>query len=122
MIGDNFATPQAPGRGVTIGESLQITGREWLDMVRTPREQAELKAELIAPFRFLRRFIYLAVLGSGSLGAFIFALKALAGKPNSLPNLGVQVVVVAIATGLWRWESQRHQRLVNRLNQWERRQ
>lgn len=43
-------------------------------------EQVRLLTELAAPYRSLRRFIYLAVGFSATIGAFVFFFRALAGR------------------------------------------
>ncbi|MBE9196412.1 DUF3493 domain-containing protein [Synechocystis sp. LEGE 06083] len=66
-----------------------------------------LKAEAEAPYRGLRKFIYLGLGASGMIGVFIFSLRLLAGyDPREiLPNLALQLGVVALMAGLFRWES-----------------
>lgn len=58
---------------------------------------ARLQAEAKAPYRGLRRFIYIAFGASGGLGAFIFLLKLIAGQDvgQTLPNLALQLGLVA---------------------------
>ncbi len=58
---------------------------------------ARLQAEAKAPYRGLRRFIYIAFAASGGLGAFIFLLKLVAGQDvgQTLPNLALQLGLVA---------------------------
>jgi hypothetical protein len=67
---------------------------------------ARLKAEAIAPYRGLRRFMYYAFAASGAIGGFIFLTQLLAGNNpgDVLPNLGVQVGVVALMVWLLRLE------------------
>lgn len=67
---------------------------------------ARLKAEAKAPYKGLRKFIYGAVGASGAIGAFIFFTQLLAGRDvgNALPNLGVQLGVIAIVVILFRLE------------------
>jgi len=69
---------------------------------------ARLKAEAAAPYRGLRKFIYGAIAASGLLGGFIFLTQLLAGRAleTTLPNLGVQVGVVALMVLLFRLEGQ----------------
>lgn len=76
-----------------------------------PEQYARLKAEITAPYRGLRKFIYLVCGASGSIGAFIFFTQLLAFRDvdSALPNLALQVGVVALMVVLWRWE-QRGQR------------
>ncbi|MEA5571280.1 DUF3493 domain-containing protein [Calothrix sp. UHCC 0171] len=77
-----------------------------------PQTYARLKAEASAPYRGLRRFFYLAVAGSGFIGAFIFLTKILAGRDieTALSNLAVQVAVIAVAAFLWRWEQRQEEK------------
>lgn len=70
---------------------------------------ARLRAEAKAPYRPLRKFIYLAFGISGALGAFIFIVQIAAQRDvaEALPNLGVQIVVVALMAILFRWDSKK---------------
>ncbi|NJN29959.1 MAG: DUF3493 domain-containing protein [Synechococcales cyanobacterium RM1_1_8] len=70
----------------------------------SPEKYARLKAEAKAPFRGLRRFLYLGFAASGAMGGFIFLTQALAGRDVSqaLPNLAVQLGVVGLMVGLLR--------------------
>jgi len=73
----------------------------------SPEKYARLKAEAIAPYRGLRKFVYVAFGASGAIGAFIFLLKLLAGQQvsSTLPNLALQVGLVALMVWLFRLES-----------------
>ncbi len=75
-------------------------------------QYARLKAEAVAPYSGLRKFIYIACGGSGLVGAFVFFFQVLAGRDieNALPNLALQLGVVAIVIILWRWEQGKNQR------------
>ena len=68
---------------------------------------ARLKAELAAPYRGLRKFVYISFAASGLIGAFIFITQILAGRDveAALPNLGIQIGVVALMVWLFRLES-----------------
>jgi Low psii accumulation1 / Rep27 len=79
---------------------------------QNPEQYARLKAEIAAPYRGLRKFIYVACGASGFTGAFIFFFKVLAGKniESALPNLLLQIGVVALMIFLWRWEERRQKR------------
>ena len=70
----------------------------------SPEKYARLQAEAKAPYRGLRRFIYLAFAASGGLGAFIFLLKAIAGQElgQTLPNLALQLGLIATVVWLWK--------------------
>ncbi len=70
------------------------------------QQYARLKAEAVAPYKGLRKFIYIACGASGFIGAFIFLSQLLAGRDveSTLPNLGLQVGVVVLMIFLWRWE------------------
>jgi hypothetical protein len=65
-----------------------------------------LVAESKAPYKGLRKFIYASLGGSGAIGGFVFFTKILAGRDvaQSLPNLALQIGVVALMVFLFRWE------------------
>ncbi|NJL09634.1 MAG: DUF3493 domain-containing protein [Calothrix sp. SM1_7_51] len=71
-----------------------------------PQLYARLKAEAAAPYRSFRKFIYFTCAASGFIGAFIFFLQLIAGRniDNALPNLAVQIGVIALMIFLWRLE------------------
>ncbi|WP_338431569.1 DUF3493 domain-containing protein [Synechococcus elongatus] len=71
-----------------------------------PEQRARLQAEVAAPYRGLRRTFYGVFAASGAIGAFIFLLKAIAGESlaTTLPNLALQIGVVALMIGLLRLE------------------
>lgn len=71
-----------------------------------PELYARLRAESKAPYRGLRQFVYIALGGSGFVGAVVFLSQAIAGKDmgSTLPNLMLQVGVVAAMIWLYRWE------------------
>jgi ATP/ADP translocase len=71
-----------------------------------PELYAQLRAELKTPYRGLRQFIYVSFGASGFIGAFIFLMQVLAGRDVSaaLPNLALQVGVVALMVWLFRLE------------------
>lgn len=72
-----------------------------------PERLAQLKAELKAPYRGLRQFVYIACAASGFIGAVIFLTQLLAGRAavaTVLPNLALQVGVVALMVWLFRLE------------------
>ncbi|WP_448380680.1 DUF3493 domain-containing protein [Gloeomargarita sp.] len=70
------------------------------------------QAEIQAPYRGLRQFIYLAFALSGGVGAFIFATDLLAGEANlrTFVNLLLQLGLLAAMVWLWRWERRHGQR------------
>jgi len=71
----------------------------------SPEQIAKLKAEAKAPYRGLRKFIYVALGGSGAIGAFIFATQLLAGRGDVstvLGNLGIQIGAIALMVTLFR--------------------
>jgi hypothetical protein len=72
----------------------------------TPEDYARLKAELKAPYRPLRQFVYFACGASGLLGAFVMVMQLLAGRSgtNALPSLALQIGVVGLMIGLFRLE------------------
>ena len=73
---------------------------------------ARLRAEAAAPYRGLRKFIYGAFAMSGAVGAFVFFMQALAGRDveTALPNLALQVGVVALMVWLFRLEGRSKQK------------
>lgn len=77
-----------------------------------PEQYAQLKAELKAPYRGLRQFVYFACGASGLIGAFIFLTQLLAGREvdNALPNLALQIGVVALMVWLFRLEQRSKQK------------
>jgi hypothetical protein len=70
----------------------------------SPEKYAKLKAEAKAPYRVLRQFIYLAFGASGFIGAFVFLAQLAAGHEvtTALPNLALQIGVVALMVWLFR--------------------
>lgn len=72
----------------------------------TTEQYARLQAEAAAPYRGLRKFIYFTFGASGLIGAFIFLTQLLAGRDvdAALPNLALQVGVVAFMVFLFRWD------------------
>ncbi|MGD1712536.1 DUF3493 domain-containing protein [Dapis sp. BLCC M172] len=71
-----------------------------------PEKYARLKAELDAPYRGLRKFIYVAFGASGFIGAFISFAKIIAGQNigSAFPNFALQVGVMALMIWLFRLE------------------
>ena len=67
---------------------------------------AYLRKEAIAPYRGLRRFIYVGFGASGGIGAFVFLMQALAGRnvTEALGNLALQVGLVTLMVILLRWD------------------
>ncbi len=65
-----------------------------------------LVAESQAPYKGLRKFIYASFGASGAIGGFVFFTKILAGRDlsQSVPNLALQLGVVALMVFLFRWE------------------
>jgi hypothetical protein len=72
----------------------------------TPEKYARLKAEAAAPYRGLRQFIYLAFGASGFIGGVVFLAQLIAGRDveTALPNLALQVGVVALMIWFYRLE------------------
>jgi hypothetical protein len=73
----------------------------------TPQQYDYLRAEAQAPYKGLRKFIYLGFGASGAIGAFIFFVQLLAGKnvQENLPNLLIQLAVIGLMVFLFRWEN-----------------
>lgn len=83
---------------------------------RDPEKYARLRAEAAAPYRGLRRFIYVSFAASGFIGGFIFLTQLLAGRnvAEALPNFAVQVGVVALMVWLLQLESKAEQKAEGR--------
>lgn len=73
----------------------------------SPEKYQRLLAEAKAPYKGLRKFVYGTFAASGAIGAFIFLTQVLAGRDvgAALPNLALQVGVVALMVFLFRLES-----------------
>ena len=74
----------------------------------TNEQYDRLKAEAAAPYRGLRKFIYIAFGASGFVGALVFLAQIAAGKEADAPlsNLALQVGVVALMVFLFRWDKE----------------
>lgn len=77
-----------------------------IDPEKEPEKYAQLRAELKAPYRGLRQFIYFGFGASGFIGAFIFLMQLIAGREveAALPNFALQIGVVALMVWLFRLE------------------
>ncbi len=71
-----------------------------------------LVAESQAPYKGFRKFIYASCGASGAVGGFIFFTKILAGRDvaETLPNLALQIGVVALMVFLFRWEDRNQEK------------
>ena len=69
-----------------------------------PQKYAHLIAEAKAPYRGLRKFVYAAFGASGAIGAAVFLAQILAGRDveAALPNLAIQIGVIALMVWLFR--------------------
>ena len=83
-----------------------------------------LRREAVAPYRGLRKFVYAGLGASGAIGGFVFFFKVLAGRDlaSDLPNLALQVGVVATMVFLFRWENRAEQKEEQRRQQAQRQQ
>ncbi|AFZ30121.1 hypothetical protein Glo7428_1560 [Gloeocapsa sp. PCC 7428] len=72
----------------------------------TPEQYARLKAEAAAPYRGLRKFIYISFGASGFIGALVFLAQLAAGRDveTALPNFALQLGVIALMVFLFRWD------------------
>ncbi len=75
----------------------------------TPEQYARLKAEAQAPYRSLRKFVYVVFGASGFIGAFIFLAQLVAGRDvdAALPNFALQLGVIALMVFLFRWDQKK---------------
>ncbi|HEY9838271.1 MAG TPA: DUF3493 domain-containing protein [Vampirovibrionales bacterium] len=71
-----------------------------------PEKYARLRAEATAPYKGLRKFVYVVCGASGGIGAFVFLAQLLAGREvgAALPNFALQLGVVALMVWLFRLE------------------
>ena len=69
-----------------------------------PELWRRLQAEAKSPFRGLRQFIYVSCALSGAIGGVVFFFKLLAGRnlETTIPNLALQIGVVALMVWLLR--------------------
>ena len=90
--------------------SLRSRSPRRVDPKTDPELYAQLRAELKTPYRGLRQFIYVAFGASGLIGSVVFLAQLAAGREieAALPNLALQVGVVAVMVGLFRWEQRRN--------------
>jgi len=79
-----------------------------------PEKYKRLRAEARAPFRSLRLFVYFGAGTSAALGGFVFFFRVLAGRDlaSDVPNLALQVGVVALMVWLFRIEKRRADRAI----------
>ncbi|HBB35196.1 MAG TPA: DUF3493 domain-containing protein [Cyanobacteria bacterium UBA8803] len=72
----------------------------------SPEKYARLKAEAKAPYRGLRKFIYVTFGASGLIGAFVFLAQLAAGREiaTAIPNLALQMGIIALMVWLFRLE------------------
>jgi len=77
-----------------------------------PEKYARLKAEAAAPYRGLRKFVYIAFGGSGAIGAVVFFAQILAGRDleAAIPNFALQLGVIALMVWLFRFENRKSTR------------
>lgn len=81
------------------------------------QDRAKLMAEMAAPYRGLRKFIYLGVGASGTIGAFVFFFRVLAGRDlaTAVPSLALQLGLMAAAYGLVVLENRAQARIQERM-------
>jgi len=74
----------------------------------SPEKYKRLQAEAKAPYRGLRKTIYVVFAASGLMGAFVMLSKLAAGRNvvETLPNLGLQVGIVALMIWLFRQDTE----------------
>ena len=69
-------------------------------------QYARLRAETKTPYKGFRQVFYVVFGASGLIGAFVFVAQLAAGQgvDSTLPNLILQIGIVALMIGLYRWE------------------
>ena len=73
--------------------------------------KAQLRAELNAPYRGIRRFFYLGFAASAWFGGLIFLAKIIAGEnlSSTVPNLMLQIGIFALIVWLFKIDRPRDQ-------------
>ncbi|NER81656.1 MAG: DUF3493 domain-containing protein [Leptolyngbya sp. SIO1D8] len=86
-----------------------MTDRDSIPPGMSPEKYKRLMAEAKAPYRGLRKFVYGTFAASGAIGAFIFFTQVLAGRDvgSAIPNLFLQVGIVALMVFLFRLETRK---------------
>ncbi len=105
MAKDKLSPKKAPNRSPNSPATVPPKGMS--------KERYErLVAESKAPYKGLRKFLYASFGASGAIGGFVFFTKILAGHDlsQSLPNLALQIGVVALMVFLFRWEDRNQEK------------
>lgn len=79
----------------------------------SPQQYERLRAEIAAPYRPLRKFVYVACGASGFIGALVFLAQLASGRDmgSAIPNFALQVGVVALMVWLFRIDRHRNRRV-----------
>lgn len=98
-----------PSRSGEASGSLRDRGQKKQRQKLSAEKYAQLKAEAQAPYRGLRKFIYVTFGASGAIGALIFLTQLAAGREvtSALPNFALQIGIVALMVFLFRWEGKK---------------
>ncbi|MGD1906414.1 MAG: DUF3493 domain-containing protein [Leptolyngbyaceae cyanobacterium] len=93
----------------TPKNSLSQKEKQRIPPGMSPERYARLMAEAKAPYKGLRKFMYGAFGASGAIGGFVFFAQVLSGRDleHALPNLALQLGVVALMVFLFRLESRK---------------
>ncbi len=96
-------------KGKSAGKKSKNTSRRKPPDGMSQERFDRLVAESKAPYKGLRKFLYASFGASGAIGGFVFFTKILAGRDlgQSIPNLALQVGVVALMVFLFRWEDRK---------------
>ncbi|NJN76501.1 MAG: DUF3493 domain-containing protein [Synechococcaceae cyanobacterium RL_1_2] len=75
----------------------------------SPEQRQRLLAEANAPYKVLRKFIYIAFGLSGVLGGLIFLAKLAGGDTSTqnLSNIAVQAGIIGLMALFWKWDSKK---------------
>lgn len=78
----------------------------------SPEKYARLKAEAKAPYRGLRKFLYIGFGASGFIGALTFLARIVAGQDlaRDVPNFALQVGVVALMIFFFRLDRKKEKK------------
>jgi hypothetical protein len=102
----SLAASAPPATGSTIAIESTMDDRDRIPQGMDPELYKRLKAEAKAPYKGLRKFVYGTFGASGAIGAFVFLAQVLSGRDvgTALPNLLLQIGVVALMVFLFRLE------------------
>jgi len=106
MVKENANLKSGQRKGPKKGQKKKAWTQKKPPQGMSQERYDRLVAEAQAPYKGFRKFIYASVGGSGAIGGFVFFTQVLSGRDiaAALPNLALQVGLVALMVFLFRWE------------------